>query len=47
MTIGDFFMGERQDVDPFIHEVAIMKQLILERTHPLEMLREIISNSGA
>lgn len=47
MTIGDFFVAKTKEVDPFVHEVALMKQLILERTHPLELLRELISNSGA
>ncbi len=47
MTIGDFVVAKGQDVDPFFQEVALMKQLILERTHPLELLRELISNAGA
>lgn len=47
MTLGDFFVSQTSEVDPFLHEVAIMKQLIQERTHPLELLRELISNSGA
>jgi hypothetical protein len=47
MTIGDFFVTKSQEVDPFFQEVALMKQLILERTHRLELLRELISNSGA
>ena len=47
MTIGDFFVAKTEEVDPFFHEVALMKQLILERTHPLELLRELLSNSGA
>lgn len=47
MTIGDFMVTKGQEVDPFFQEVALMKQLILERTHPLELLRELISNAGA
>ena len=47
MTIGDFFVTKSQEVDPFFQEVALMKQLILERTHRLELLRELISNAGA
>lgn len=47
MALGDFFVSQTQNVDPFVHEVAIMKQLILERTHSLELLRELISNAGA
>lgn len=47
MTIGDFLVAQGKDVDPFVHEVALMKQLIQERTHPLELLRELLSNSGS
>lgn len=47
MTTGDFFVSRSREVDPFLHEVAVMKQLIQERSHPLELLRELISNSGA
>jgi hypothetical protein len=47
MTIGDFFVTKGKDVDLFFQEVALMKQLILEHTHPLELLRELISNAGA
>ncbi|MDD5466869.1 MAG: ATP-binding protein [Anaerolineales bacterium] len=47
MTLGDFITPKPEHVDPFMHEVGVMKQLILERTHQLELLRELISNSGA
>jgi len=47
MAIGDFLVASTKDVDLFFREVSLMKQLILERTHPLELLRELISNSGA
>lgn len=47
MTIGDFVVAQTKDVDLFFQEVSLMKQLILERTHPLELLRELISNAGA
>ena len=47
MTIGNFFVTQSKEVDPFFHEVALMKQLILERTHPLQLLRELISNAAA
>lgn len=47
MTIGDFFVAKTQEVDPFLHEVAVMRQLIQERAHRLDLLRELISNSGA
>lgn len=47
MTLGDFFVSKKQPVDPIFQEVAVMKQLILERSHPLELIRELISNAGA
>jgi hypothetical protein len=47
MTIGDFFETQSQEVEPFFDEVALMKQLIEERTHPLALLRVLISNAGA
>lgn len=47
MTIGDFVVSKRKEVEPFLQEVALMKQLILEHTHRLELLRELISNAGA
>lgn len=45
--LGDFMPSEGKDVDLIIQEVALMKLLIKERTHPLDLLRELISNSGA
>jgi hypothetical protein len=36
-----------KEVDPFFHKVALMKQLIQERDHPLELLRKLISNAAA
>lgn len=47
MTLGDFFVSKKQPIDPIFQEVSVMKQLILERSHPLELIRELISNSGA
>ena len=47
MTIGDFRISKGQSVDPIFQEVAIMKQLILEQIHPLEVVRELLSNAGA
>jgi len=46
-TLGDFMPSRGKDVDLIIQEVALMKQLIKERSHPLDLLRELISNSGA
>ena len=45
--LGDFMPSQGKDVDLIIQEVALMKQLIKERFHPLDLLRELISNSGA
>lgn len=36
-----------KEVSPAVSEVAIFKQLIKERVHPLELVRELLSNSGA
>jgi len=47
MTIGDFYVSPGQEVDLFIQEVSLMKQLIREHTHPLDLLRELVSNAGA
>lgn len=47
MTIGDFIVSKPKEVDPFFQEVALMKQLILEHTHRLDLLRELISNAGS
>lgn len=47
MTIGDFFVSKKEPIDPLFQEVAIMKQLILEQTHSLDLIRELISNAGA
>lgn len=45
--LRDFVKSQGKEVDLIIQEVALMKQLIKERTHPLSLLRELISNSGA
>ena len=39
--------AEAEEVKILLKEVGIMKQLIKEATHPLSLLRELISNSGA
>ena len=46
-TIGDIFKSKSKEVDPIFKEVAILKQLIKERVHPLDLIREFLSNSGA
>ncbi len=45
--LGDFLESKGQDVDPMISEISLMKQLIQERVHPLDLIRELLSNAGA
>ena len=46
-TIGDIVKSKSKEVDPVVSEVSIFKQLIKERVHPLDLIRELLSNSGA
>ncbi|MDO8688073.1 MAG: hypothetical protein Q7K41_05735, partial [Dehalococcoidales bacterium] len=46
-NIGDIIKSKSQEVDPIINELSVMKQLIKERVHPLDLLRELISNAGS
>lgn len=46
-NMGDIIKSKGTDVDPIIYELSLMKQLIKERAHPLDLLRELISNAGA
>src|SRR5688572_22805910 len=45
--LGDYFESAAQEVDPLISEIGLMKQLIKERLHPLDLVRELVSNAGA
>jgi len=45
--IDGIIKSQSKEVDPIINELSLMKQLIKERVHPLDLLRELISNSGA
>ncbi len=45
-TIGDALKSKSREVSPAISEVAIFKHLIKERVHPLDLVRELLSNSG-
>lgn len=45
--LGDFIESKGQDVDLIMSEISVMKQLIKERAQPLDLLRELLSNSGA
>lgn len=46
-TIGDALKSKSREVTPAFSEVALFKQLIKERAHPLDLIRELLSNSGA
>lgn len=47
MDIDKFEVSKGKEVDLIFHEISLMKQLIREHPHPLDLLRELISNSGA
>src|SRR5438045_3883119 len=36
-----------QEFDPMVHEISIMRQIILERVHALDLVRELVSNAAA
>ena len=42
-----FFKSTSREVDILRHDVAIFKNLIKERQHPLDLVRELLSNAGA
>jgi hypothetical protein len=44
---GDRIESNSQEFDPLVHEISIMRQIILERVHALDLLRELISNAAA
>jgi hypothetical protein len=46
-TIADALKAKSREVSPAFSEVAIFKQLIKERAHPLDLVRELLSNAGA
>ena len=46
-TLGDFMKSTAKDVDLIANEIAVFKNLILERKHPLDLVRELLSNSGS
>ncbi len=45
--MGDFIRSESKEIDLILHELSLMKQLIKERAHSLDLLRELISNACA
>lgn len=46
-TIGDALKSTAKDVDILKEDVALFKHLINERKHPLDLIRELLSNAGA
>jgi hypothetical protein len=46
-TIGDAIKSKSREVSPPINEVAVFINLIKERAHALDLVRELLSNSGA
>jgi hypothetical protein len=44
---GHIVESTGQEFDPVVHEISVMRQIILERAHALDLLRELISNSAA
>jgi hypothetical protein len=49
-TIGDFMKGDEaviREEEILKNEIGIFKNLIQERKHPLDLVRELLSNSGA
>lgn len=46
-TMADALKSKSREVNPAFNEVAIFKHLIKERAHPLDLVRELLSNSGA
>jgi hypothetical protein len=46
-TIGDAIKTKSREITPPWSEVGIFINLIKERTHPLALIRELLSNSGA
>lgn len=47
-TIGESIQARKsKDVSPFMQEIGIFLELIKERKHPLDLVRELLSNAGA
>jgi hypothetical protein len=46
-TLGDFMQSDAKEIDILKNEIAIFKNLIKERVHPLDLVRELLSNAGA
>ena len=35
-SIGDMVKAQSKEIDPFVAEISVFKQLIRERVHPLD-----------
>lgn len=46
-TIGESLKAKSKEVAPAMSELSIFLQLIKERKHPLDLVRELLSNAGA
>ena len=46
-NIGDMVKANSQEIDPFVAEISVFRQLISERVHPLDLIRELLSNAGS
>lgn len=47
VTIGEALKAKAKEASPVVSELSIFLQLIKERKHPLDLVRELLSNSGA
>lgn len=47
MPVGDYVKSTAKDAEILRNEIAIFKNLIRERKHPLDLVRELLSNAGA
>lgn len=42
-----FKKSKGKEIDVFTHEAVLIRQMVQERAHPLDLLRELLSNSAA
>ena len=45
--LGDIVQSREQQVDPIISEISLVRQILKERAHALDLVRELLSNAGA
>lgn len=46
-NLEDFTKSQSKEIESFISELSVMKQLIKEQKYPLDLIRELLSNSCA